>query len=602
MTDRLDIDHPWPGPDSFGTGDKDFFRGRESEIKQLLQLIDRAHSVVLYGASGLGKTSLINAGLVPRLPPDKYFAVPIRISYVAGGSAVSEQIQAEIYRCRSGPGMPAPRPGRTAWELLHLSDEPIEGAQPLLIFDQFEELFTIGVGTPQATQLVDELNALIEGVPPASVQERLDQNLDEARLFSFERKDHRVLISIREDFLYGLEALRNEVPSIIHNRLRLGPLSGTKALEVVLQRPAAKPEAGPGEPAAVAPLVAPDVAELIVRTVATSVPDDRPLEVLEVEPALLSILCAELARRRSPGTPITRDLVTGNRAVIISSFYERCLHDVPDAVRAYIEDALVTATGFRTSTVVTEALAVPGFTGQVLSDLVNRRLVRVIERQKGKWLELTHDILTEIAARSRALRQERLRVVQEQKARVTAERVRDARHRVVRNRMLITAAGVLVAFAMLFLMQEVKRRAALERYAAAVQLREAADSAKQAADDAKHALRRQFIEASLREARYREALTQLAAAVNEEPNAVWARALVGDLVLRRGWALPASPVFPDGPFTGLVCNWTGSRCAAAYRDGRVLVRGDITRDLVTGETGYGDLVMSTDGSRLVFIP
>src|SRR5678816_3921581 len=95
----LDLDHPWPGPDSFRTQDAAFFRGRDGEIKQLLQLVRRERSVVLYGASGLGKTSLINAGLIPRLGDD-YFAVPIRISYVAGAPSVSEQLQTEILRSR----------------------------------------------------------------------------------------------------------------------------------------------------------------------------------------------------------------------------------------------------------------------------------------------------------------------------------------------------------------------------------------------------------------------------------------------------------------------------------------------------------------------
>ena len=253
MTAALDLDHPWPGPDSLRTQDAAFFRGRDGEIKQLLQLVRRERSVVLYGASGLGKTSLIHAGLIPRLGDD-YFAVPIRISYVAGAPSVSEQLQTEILRSRVGPGMPRPRPHRTAWELLHLRDEPVEGAQPLLLFDQFEELFTIGAGTPQAAELIEELKALIEGVPPMSVRDRLERNPDEARSLSFQRKGHRVLISIREDFLYGLESLRAQLPSIIHNRYRIGPLGGAMALEVVLQRPVAA--AGAREAAAAgAPLV-----------------------------------------------------------------------------------------------------------------------------------------------------------------------------------------------------------------------------------------------------------------------------------------------------------------------------------------------------------
>lgn len=601
----LDLDHPWPGPDSFRTRDAAFFRGRDSEIKQLLQLVRRERSVILYGASGLGKTSLIHAGLIPRLGDD-YFAVPIRVSYVAGAPQVSEQLQTEILRGRAGPGMPRPRPHRTAWELLHLRDEPIEGAQPLLIFDQFEELFTIGAGTPQAGELIDELKALIEGVPPASVRDRLERHPEEARSLSFQRRGHRVLISVREDFLYGLESLRAQLPSIIHNRTRIRPLGGGNALEVVLQRPAAAP--GAGAPAAAAPIVEPDVAELIVRTVAAT-PDDRPLEALEVEPALLSILCSELARRRAPGTPITRGLVTGSRTDIISLFYERALHDAPDAVRAYLEDQLVTATGFRTSAVVDEALTVPGFTSERLSDLVNKRLLRVIERPKGRWLELTHDILTEIAARSRALRRERQRAQAERAARDQKERAeqraRAARDRALRIRAVLVLGGVVAAFLVLGSLYRAalsSHRAEAIQHEAAVRNYETELRSRHAADDAKRTLRRQVIDARLREGGYREALVQLAAVVTEEPDAGWARALVGDLLSRRAWPVPAAPMFPEGPFSHLACNRSGTRCAAAYRDGRVLVRGDISRDLATDHKGYGYVVMSDDGTSVVFVP
>lgn len=158
MTTSLDFDHPWPGPDSFGTADAIFFRGRGREVEELLRLIENAGCVVLFGASGLGKTSLINAGLVPRVPPERYFAVPIRIAYTKSAPSVASQIQAEIVASRpSGQVLPKPDASQTAWEYLHRRHEPIEGAQPLFIFDQFEELFTIGAGTEQASQLVQEL-------------------------------------------------------------------------------------------------------------------------------------------------------------------------------------------------------------------------------------------------------------------------------------------------------------------------------------------------------------------------------------------------------------------------------------------------------------
>ncbi|HET9624111.1 MAG TPA: AAA family ATPase [Kofleriaceae bacterium] len=608
MTAALDPDHPWPGPASFRTQDAAFFHGRDAEVDQLQRLLRRARAVVLYAASGLGKTSLINAGLIPALDRDAHFAVPIRISYVAGAPPVGEQIQAEIVRARGRDDVPEIRADRTAWEYLHRRDAEIAGAQPLLIFDQFEELFTLGRGTPQAAQLVEELQGLIEDVPPASVRARLDRAPDEARQLAF-RRVVRVVISIREDFLYGLEALRNALPSIIHNRYRLAPLDGRAALAV----------------AGASGLIAPDVAELVVRTVAATVSDDRPLEALEVEPALLSILCSELARRRAPGAPITAALVTGNRADILSSFYERALRDMPDGVRTYIEDELVTATGFRTSAVVAEALAVPGVDDDVLGELVNRRLLRVIDRPSGKWIELSHDLLTEVAAKSRAVRQERARQLAELSARAEqARREREAREATYRSRRNTAILGFVAVTAVLLLFVELYRSERAGRqvdnahhqqyeqsretdYQNATRLREANAAAKRV-------LRRQFIAVSLREQRYPQAVAQLAAALDDGNPAYagvhhtastdlgWATGVLADLVQRHAWPIPAAPMFPPGAFTSLACNQARTRCAAAYRDGTVVVAGDLARTLSTGEPGNADVVMSDDGARLLFLP
>jgi choline dehydrogenase-like flavoprotein len=61
-TGAVDEDNPWPGLAAFRERDHPFFHGRGPAIEAL-----SARLVVLYSASGLGKTSLIQAGLARRL-------------------------------------------------------------------------------------------------------------------------------------------------------------------------------------------------------------------------------------------------------------------------------------------------------------------------------------------------------------------------------------------------------------------------------------------------------------------------------------------------------------------------------------------------------
>ena len=63
---------------------------------------------------------------------------------------------------------------------------------------------------------------------------------------------------------------------------------------------------------------------------------ERAIESLEIDPAILSLVCRELnERRRATGLPvITAELLAGARERILSDFYEQGLRDLPKAVRS----------------------------------------------------------------------------------------------------------------------------------------------------------------------------------------------------------------------------------------------------------------------------
>lgn len=64
-----DLEHPWLGLESFREETRAYFFGRDTEIAEL-HLRLRSHPLlVLYGRSGLGKTSILMAGLIPGCEP-----------------------------------------------------------------------------------------------------------------------------------------------------------------------------------------------------------------------------------------------------------------------------------------------------------------------------------------------------------------------------------------------------------------------------------------------------------------------------------------------------------------------------------------------------
>ncbi|MDE2234730.1 MAG: hypothetical protein KGK44_04175 [Gammaproteobacteria bacterium] len=436
----LDPENPWLGLFSYTEETRAYFHGRDAEAAELARRVQRTILTVLFGQSGLGKTSLLRAGLVPRLRNEGYCPVYVRIDYAEGSPTPSEQIKQAIFRATEAAGHWA-RPGsalqgESLWEFLHhredlLRDKAGRPLLPLLIFDQFEEIFTLGqaddAGKLRAQQFLEELADLVENRAPAALEARLDKDDSAAEDFDFARADYRVLIALREDYLAHLESLKGIMPSITQNRMRLARMNGAQALSAVL-KPGGK-------------LVSQEVAEAIVRFVAGG----SELANAEIEPSLLSLVCRELnsIRQTQKRREISTDLLAGSRDTILSEFYERALADQPEGVRRVIEDELLTESGYRESLAeerVRKALDAVGASPDTLATLVNRRLLRIEDRLDMRRVELTHDVLCGVVLASRNLRREREAREQAERE-LAAQREREAAtHRALRRTRLV--AGV----------------------------------------------------------------------------------------------------------------------------------------------------------------
>lgn len=441
----IDASHPWLGLASFTEETRAYFHGRDEEVAELGRRVQRKLLTILFGQSGLGKTSILRAGLVPRLRPEGYCPVYVRIDYAADSPPPSEQIKQAILRASreagqwSQPGVA--QEGESLWEFLHHRDDTLRDASgrtliPLLIFDQFEEIFTLAQGDEsgrrRAAQFIEDLADLVENRAPRVVEEKLEREEAGMERFDFGRADYRILIALREDYLAHLEGLKGRMPSVTQNRMRLARMTGAQALAAVT---------GPGRD-----LVTTEVAESIVRFVSGA----ADLARAEVEPSLLSLVCRELntARLAQGRAEISADLLAGSRDTILSEFYERALGDQPAGVRAFVEDVLLTDSGYRESIAeerVRKGFAAAGASPTALDALVDRRLLRIEERLDVRRVELTHDVLCGVVRASRAIRLEREALEKAEHA-LAAERAREAatRRALFRARLVAAVAVVLM--------------------------------------------------------------------------------------------------------------------------------------------------------------
>ena len=425
---QLSAENPWPDLHAFDERSATFFHGRSRETLELARLVRRELLSIFFGKSGVGKSSLLRAGLFPLLQPLGFVPVYIRLHYEETGLPAKGQVFTEIERVikDSDGGIEArlPEDSESLWEYFHRSDTDWWDNKnhlliPVLVFDQFEEVVTIARGNDLRMQRTDaflnDLEDLVECHVPEVLQQQLD--LDPAgrtafgEKFDLTKNAFRIILSLREDFLAELEVLRERLRGIMLNRYRLLPMNGEQALEVIT-----KPAPG---------LVTEEVAFEIIQRV--SVSERSQLQPLltsgqlknrQVEPTLLSVFCSELNRRRKANqrSQIDISLLPNARSEILTDFYEGALKEMPEPVREFVEDKLLTVTGARNLFPLEDAVHYPKMTQEIVDRLIEKRLIRKAHTTSGTWIELIHDVIADVARTSKRTRQERQKIAAEREA------------------------------------------------------------------------------------------------------------------------------------------------------------------------------------------
>ena len=236
----IDEQNPWPGLSAFDEAAKQFFNGRRQESTELRRLIGNAPLTVLFGASGLGKTSLIQAGAFPLLRSDHYLPIYVRLDVRERSAPLIDQATAAFKAEMQARRVDAPAlaPDESLWQYLHRSELELWSEQnhllvPVFVLDQFEEVFTLGAENAAAiARLRIDLADLIENRLPTALAAHIQQSEVEDNL-SLNRQHYRIVLSFREDYLAAVEEWKNDSPSLLRNRLRVLPMSGEQAFEAV---------------------------------------------------------------------------------------------------------------------------------------------------------------------------------------------------------------------------------------------------------------------------------------------------------------------------------------------------------------------------------
>ena len=389
----------YPGPRSFAEMDQRLFFGRKQEIATLTHRVRASRHVVLFGKSGLGKTSLLQAGLYPSMRRYGLLPVPVRLDRTATDAA--ETILAASLATAEQGGVEVSRGLKhDLWRFFRTTDFWLDGVllTPVLILDQFEEVFTLHEA-PFRQKLVGQLRDLLSAVQPQSVQE-MDAHERQA-LAGLPRV--RVLIALREEYLGALEELTPEIPAILENRFRLRPLT-QEAARLAIESPASVVE-----PSLASPSFAYDEATLAEMLALLS---NKPGEI---EPFQLQVLCRHCERRvieqarTSPEPSVDERLVPlSEMKQTLAEFYRDSLRRIASrrqrrSARSLCERGLLSPEDKRISLDEGAVRHRYKLSANALEVLIDQRIVRRDTRPglEGYYYELSHDSLVEPVRRNR---------------------------------------------------------------------------------------------------------------------------------------------------------------------------------------------------------
>ena len=431
ISQRIVMKNRYPGPLPFDYDDRELFFGRDEEIEYLTTVVINNKSTILHGKSGYGKTSLINAGIIPNLLVN-YHCEIIRIRFYNRDKKNPVKPRDTLINTirQYSSGVPYLErlidvPHISAWRYFKSLQYDISKRTPrtdlpevgyILIFDQFEELFTYP--KDDVKELGKELHELLLHRIPEEYQDCLKEGFRHKEL-SEQYKDEltildkdiplKILFSMRADRFNYLTHLVSYIPNLLANTVKIKRLNSAQVREAIIQ-PALV------DNGFVSPRFSYD--EQLVNRILDFLKSDGDDEDEKIEVFEMQIICQKLEEivtgyaqkqgiKEEPFM-LTETLVLDNPAIrdkkapfkeIIKNYYKESIEAINDpaeqlSARFLIEEKLIDPVTDNRISLDTALVSQTGISIETQSHLINRRIVRKeINTVSGKSLELSHDTL-----------------------------------------------------------------------------------------------------------------------------------------------------------------------------------------------------------------
>jgi len=190
---------PFKFLDAYTLADRTEFFGRDKEIEKLYQLIFKTPLLLVYGASGTGKTSLIQCGLASRFDGTDWLPLWIRRE-----ENVNQALENAIHEALPDGFEKDKTISENITQLYQHYLRPV-----FLIFDQFEELFVFGEAA-ENEKFIKNITTILDKELPCNI-----------------------IMVIREEYLGHLYPFEKEIPELFDFRMRVEPMDTARVKEVL---------------------------------------------------------------------------------------------------------------------------------------------------------------------------------------------------------------------------------------------------------------------------------------------------------------------------------------------------------------------------------
>lgn len=394
----------------------ELFKGRTSEIESMYQSFLQHDYLVCYANSGEGKSSILNAGLFPKLRRHNYFPISIRFRFDEEYSSspnfdviINDAIDESLAQYKKQGNI------IQDYSLIFDTDDTTEKVWqetlikqsvwlrlrytrflqdeiriiPVLVFDQFEEVFTNPKSEIWTKKFFQWLEELSTDVCPYVIQELIrDKTNDEMPLVSSSKK-FKAIYSLRSEYVAQVDYWGMQyyyIPDLKNNRYFLKALTPESAREVILQ-----------------PNGLYDISEKECNSIISGCcgNNDYVNANLPCVPAsVLSIICYEVYElSENKRKDWLRELsTTPNTTVedVLERYYESVLTKCGirnDRQRDAFENALVDDKGNR-KRIGIKHQDFEAFSSKQINDLIENKLLRIVSKTddiNGDIVELPHD-------------------------------------------------------------------------------------------------------------------------------------------------------------------------------------------------------------------